>query len=61
MLISHKENMTNAFQAQSTVFNIYEIENNTINGKAHYTSDDGTREIWYGECGVWIIGVPDNR
>ena len=49
------------FQAQSMVFNIYKIENNIINGKAHYTSDDGKREIWYGECGLWMIGGPEDR
>ena len=61
MLISHMVNMTNAFDAQQMIFAIYVIENGTINGKAFYRSDDGTLEIWYGVCGVWIIGTPTDR
>ena len=53
--------MTNAFDAQEMIFAIYVIENDTINGKAFYRSDDGTWEIWYGECGQWIIGRPTKR
>ena len=61
MLISHKENLTNAFDAQHTIFAFYAIEDNMINGKAHYSSNDGTKGIWYGECGLWMIGSPDGR
>ena len=55
------ENYTNAFQAQKMIFNIYEIEINTINGKAHYITDDGAKGLWFGECGVWALGDPDDR
>ena len=61
LLINHKENLTDAFQAQSMIFNIYEIKNHSINGKVYYASEDGTREIWYGTCGLWIVGDPSNR
>ena len=61
LLISHKENSTNAFQAHKMIFNIYEIENNTINGKAHYTSDDGAMGLWFGDCGHWQVGHPTGR
>ena len=54
-------NMTNAFDAQQMIFAIYVIENGTINGKAFYRSDDGTKEMWYGECGLWMVGPPSNR
>ena len=61
LLINHKENFTSAFQAQPTIFNIYEIENYTINEKAHYISEDSARGLWFGECGLWIIGSPNDR
>ena len=53
--------MTDAFQAQSMIFNIYEIKNHSINGKVYYASEDGTDEIWYGTCGVWMVGNPSDR
>ena len=53
--------MTHAFHAQSDIFQLYEIENTVINGKAHYTSDDGTRGVWFPECGLWIVGHPNDR
>ena len=63
MLISHMANMTNVFEAQQAIFTNYTIENTMINGKSHYTSDDGTRVLWYNECpvGQWIVGLPDDR
>ena len=61
MLISHKENVTNAFQAQSSMFILYEIENTVINGKAHYTSDEGTMAISFASCGLWIVQYSDER
>ena len=53
--------MTHAFQAQADIFQLYEIENTVINGKVHYTSDDGTRGLWFAECGLWAVGLPDSR
>ena len=61
MFISHKENMINAFQTQQIIFTKYEIENTRVNERAHYTSDHGTVQIWYGDCGLWIVGPSDNR
>lgn len=58
MLISHNGNTD---LIHFNIFKAYEIENTTLNGRAHYTSDDGGRAIWYGDCGLWVVGPPDNR
>ena len=56
------ENLTNAFQAQKTIFNIYEIKNNIINGKAHYTSEDGNYALVYkASCGAWFLRTNQQR
>ena len=61
LLVNYKENLTDAFQHKPIIFNIYEIENYTINEKAHYITEDSGRGIWFGECGLWIIGGPNDR
>ena len=42
------------------MFILYEIENTVINGKAHYTSDEGTIAISFA-CGLWIVQPSDER
>ena len=63
ILINHEESVTIVYQAFPVIFQLYEleIENTTINGRAHYTSDDGNIAIWYGSCGYWVVGLPDYR
>ena len=58
LLISHNENTD---RIGFDIFKAYEIENTTLNGRVHYTSDDGGKAIWYGDCGLWVVGPPDNR
>ena len=43
------------------MFILYEIENTVINGKAHYTSDEGTMAISFASCGLWIVQPSDER
>ena len=53
--------MTHAFQAQPSIFQLCKIENTLINGKAHYTSEEGTWAISFASCGVWIVQPSDIR
>ena len=60
-MIGHNENLTQVFQAQPSIFQLYKIENALINGKAHYTSEEGTWAISFASCGVWIVQPSDIR
>lgn len=52
--------MTHAFQAQPSIFQLYEIENTVINGKVHFKSEDGALSIAFASCGVWAVQTLDN-
>ena len=53
--------MTHAFQAQPSIFQLYEIESTRINGKAQYTSEEGALAISFTSCGLWAVQPSDNR
>ena len=40
---------------------VYEIEPITVNNRVQYTSYDGRVAMWYGDCGLWVIGYPEAR
>ena len=61
LLIGHKENITNVFQAHPSLFQLYEIENTFINENAHYTSDEGKWAISFASCGLWTVQSSDYR
>ena len=44
-----------AQQSLPEYFTTYTLEASLTNGKAHYTSQDGTRAIAYGEYGNWEL------
>ena len=44
-----------ALQSQPEYFTTYAIEQSLTNGRAHFTSQDGTRAIAYGEYGNWEL------
>lgn len=45
---------------QSEIFQYYKEEPELVNGRTHYTSDDGTRAIWF-EGSDWNIGLASDR
>ena len=47
--------MDGAQQSLPEYFTTYTLEASLSNGKAHYTSQDGTRAIAYGEYGNWEL------
>ena len=66
LLLSHGENVSSSVIQDFVNKNVYqlyelEIENATVNGRAHYTSDDGTRGLWSCSSGLWLVGHPDSR
>lgn len=48
------------FTHKNGLYQSYTIENGVVNGKAHYTSADGKRALWYQSDG-WTLGDPANR
>jgi len=46
---------------QGKLFQYYTQEPGLVNGHVHYTSEDGTRAIWFGKFDKWVIGEASYR
>ena len=53
--VVYDESNTEVFQARPEVFQTYTIEPELLNGKVHYTSEDGTHAIAKCNNGAWQI------
>ena len=61
-VVQGQEAITGAKDAQSKIFTTYQIEENPLNGRVHYTSIDGKRAIaWNNEDKAWHIGHAESR
>ena len=56
------ESEDRAYIEHNHLYQNYYAEPGTVNGKAHWTSEDGTRAIWYdAKFKNWKIGKEKNR
>lgn len=53
--VRYHEDNTDAYQARPEVFQTFTIEPDLLNGKVHYTSEDGTHAIAKCNGGAWQI------
>ena len=54
------EERNEAYERHSYIFTSYEIEEGKINGRNHYTSEDGQSAIAY-ICNTWNIQSDQSR
>ena len=59
-VVQGQEAITAVKDARPNIFTTYHVEENLFNGKAHYTSEDGTEAIVYNK-GPWRIQSVGNR
>ena len=50
-----------AYETWPQIYTSYFIEKEMINGRNHYTSEDGTLALVYGSCGNWLIQTDQYR
>ena len=55
------EEKNEAYERHSNIYTSYVIEKGMINGRNHYTSEDGTLALVYASCGVWFIQTDQSR
>jgi len=48
---------TNKISRYTRQYGIYKKENGLINGRHHYTHQNGRYAIWYTSTGNWIVGI----
>ena len=60
--VRHHKNDTKVFNAHPMIFTTYLIEDGTINGRVHYTSQDGKRAISYcHQNRKWVMLASQDR
>lgn len=54
-IVVEYNDMPHVYNKIPHIFTVFKREATTINGRYHYTSQDGNHSLYFGSCDLWMI------